>query len=441
MSQPLSKEAVSAITAAVDAAFENEIAFLQEIVRAKSLRGEEAGVQRIVADALRSRDYDVETYPVDVASLRSHPAFSPATIDYKDTFNVSGRKTSKTSGRSLILNAHVDVVPSANPASWTHPPFAAVREGDWLFGRGAGDMKAGLAANLFAVDAIEAAGYSLQGPLEFQSVVDEEVTGNGTAAAILCGATADAVLIPEPTDEDVIYANSGVIKFKISVQGVPAHPREPESGLSAIEAAFLVINEMKALEARWNEEKTGHPGFADLRNPASLNIGTINGGEWPSSIPFECSFEGRIGFYPGDAPQDRMAGLEDMLKTLGAKDPRLEKGRNLSAGISAGRRQRRGKHARRSAPDHVRYRSQAVDHGLLSGCRALHEPLRHSFAHLWPADKEHSRHRRMREPAFAEKGHQDDRPVYCPLVRYRAPLSKRGYSGLSGHLIAQSLLC
>ncbi|MGX1498058.1 acetylornithine deacetylase [Labrenzia sp. MBR-25] len=325
MSQPLSNEAVSAITAAVDAAFENEISFLQEIVRAKSLRGEEAGVQRIVADALRSRDYDVETYPVDVASLRSHPAFSPATIDYKDTFNVSGRKTSKTSGRSLILNAHVDVVPSANPASWTHPPFAAVREGDWLFGRGAGDMKAGLAANLFAVDAIEAAGFSLQGPLEFQSVVDEEVTGNGTAAAILRGATADAVLIPEPTDEDVIYANSGVIKFKISVQGVPAHPREPESGLSAIEAAFLVINEMKALEARWNEEKTGHPGFADLRNPASLNIGTINGGEWPSSIPFECTFEGRIGFYPGDAPHDRMAGLEDMLKTLGAKDPRLEK--------------------------------------------------------------------------------------------------------------------
>ncbi|WP_417708408.1 ArgE/DapE family deacylase [Roseibium aggregatum] len=325
MSQPLSKEAVSAISAAVDTAFENEIAFLQEIVRAKSLRGEEAGVQRIVADALRSRDYDVETYPVDVASLRSHPAFSPATIDYKDTFNVSGRKTSKTSGRSLILNAHVDVVPSANPVSWTHPPFAAVREGDWLFGRGAGDMKAGLAANLFAVDAIEAAGYSLQGPLEFQSVVDEEVTGNGTAAAILRGATADAVLIPEPTDEDVIYANSGVIKFKISVQGVPAHPREPESGLSAIEAAFLVINEMKALEARWNEEKTGHPGFADLRNPASLNIGTINGGEWPSSIPFECTFEGRIGFYPGDAPQDRMAGLEDMLKILGAKDPRLEK--------------------------------------------------------------------------------------------------------------------
>ncbi|MFC6655599.1 ArgE/DapE family deacylase [Roseibium salinum] len=250
----------------------------------------------------------------------------PATIDYADTFNVSGRKRPQAaSGRSLILNAHVDVVPTADPAYWTHAPFAAVREGDWLFGRGAGDMKAGLAANLFAVDAIEAAGFELQGPLEFQSVIDEEVTGNGTAAAILRGATADAVLIPEPTDEDVVCANSGVIKFRITVQGVSAHPREPDSGLSAIEAAFLVINELKVLEARWNAEKIEHAGFDRLANPASLNIGTIQGGEWPASIPFECTFEGRIGFYPGDEPAERMASFEKTLQELGSLDPRLSK--------------------------------------------------------------------------------------------------------------------
>jgi acetylornithine deacetylase len=186
-------------------------------------------------------------------------------------------------------------------------------------------MKAGLAANIFAIDAIEAAGFRLQGPLEVQSVIDEEVTGNGTAAAIARGATADAVLIPEPTDEDVIFANSGVIKFRISVQGVPAHPREPESGLSAIEAAFLVIAELRALEARWNAEKSAHAGFDGLRNPASLNIGTIAGGEWPSSIPFECMFEGRIGFYPGDVPAARMAEFETMLQDIGTRDPRLKK--------------------------------------------------------------------------------------------------------------------
>ncbi|GAB4577130.1 MAG: ArgE/DapE family deacylase [Roseibium sp.] len=326
MPQPLSQDAVAAITDAVDAGFERQIAFLQEAVRAPSLRGREAGVQRIVAEALRARGYDVETCPLDAAELKDHPAWSPATIDYRDTFNVCGRKRpGAPAGRSLILNAHVDVVPSANPDAWTHPPFAAVREGDWLFGRGAGDMKAGLSANLFAVDAIEAAGFTLDGPLEVQCVIDEEVTGNGTAAAIARGAAADAVLIPEPTDEDLVFANSGVVKFRISVRGVPAHPREPESGLSAIEAAFLVIGALKDLESRWNGEKAGHPGFDTLGNPASLNIGTITGGEWPASIPFECSFEGRIGFYPGDRPSDRMAELEALLDGLGGRDPRLEK--------------------------------------------------------------------------------------------------------------------
>lgn len=326
MPPSLTADAVAAITRAVDARFETEVAFLQEIVRAPSLRGQEAGVQRIVARALTSRGYDVSTFPIDVARLQAHPAYSPATIDYADTFNVSGRKApAQQTGRSLILNAHVDVVPTANPDCWRHPPFAAIREDGWLFGRGAGDMKAGLAANLFAVDAIETAGYSLQAPLEFQSVIDEEVTGNGTAAAILNGSTADAVLIPEPTDEDLIFANSGVIKFRISVQGIPAHPRDPGSGLSAIEAAFLVIGRLKDLESRWNAEKTRHPGFDALVNPASLNIGTIQGGEWPASIPFECRFEGRIGFYPGDAPSERMDQFERALRELASLDPRLEK--------------------------------------------------------------------------------------------------------------------
>ncbi len=326
MPAALSPSAITAIKQKVAERFDDQVAFLQEMVRAPSLRGQEAGVQAIVADALRKRGYEVETYGIDLARLKDHPACSPATIDYAETHNVSGKKVPDTqSGRSLILNAHVDVVPTADPDQWTHPPFAAVRDGDWLYGRGAGDMKAGLSANIFAVDALAAAGFSLNAPLEIQSVIDEETTGNGAAAAIERGARADAVLIPEPTDEDLIYANSGVLKFEIKVQGVPAHPREPDSGLSAIEAAFLVINGLKELEALWNKEKDRHPGFCDLGNPASLNIGTIQGGEWQSSIPFACTLEGRIGFYPGDTTSGRMASFEAALHDLARTDPRLAK--------------------------------------------------------------------------------------------------------------------
>ncbi|MBN9669382.1 ArgE/DapE family deacylase [Roseibium aggregatum] len=326
MSSPLASDTIDAIKTAVETRFESQISFLREVVRAPSLRGEEAGVQTLVAEALAARGYEVETYKVDREALKTHPAYSPATINYADTFNVSGVKTpERQSGRSLILNAHVDVVPTADPAAWTHPPFSATRVGDWLYGRGAGDMKAGLVANLFALDAIEAAGFALQAPLEFQSVIDEETTGNGAAAAIARGTRADAVLIPEPTDEDIIFANAGVIKFRIEVQGVPAHPREPASGLSAIDAAILVIGALKELEARWNSEKTNHSGFETLTNPASLNIGTLQGGEWPSSIPFSCFLEGRIGFFPGDAASDRMAAVEEALAELVKREPRLEK--------------------------------------------------------------------------------------------------------------------
>ncbi|RUX93510.1 M20/M25/M40 family metallo-hydrolase, partial [Mesorhizobium sp. M7A.F.Ca.CA.004.04.1.1] len=194
-----------------------------------------------------------------------------------------------------------------------------------LYGRGAGDMKAGLIANIFALDAIEKAGYRLTAPVQVQSVLDEEVTGNGAAAAIARGCTADAVLIPEPTDEQLVSANSGVIKFRITVHGVPAHPREAESGVSAIDAGLGLIGHLQRLAAKWNDERARHPGFEEIANPASLNIGTISGGEWLASVPFACSFEGRIGFYPGDDPRQRAAAFEAFVADTASADPRLAK--------------------------------------------------------------------------------------------------------------------
>ncbi|HET8727798.1 MAG TPA: ArgE/DapE family deacylase [Alphaproteobacteria bacterium] len=322
----LSPAVMARVLGAVDDAFEDEVALLQTLVRTPSLRGDERPVQEIVADELARRGYVVDRFGIDRDAFAAHPAFSPATIDYADTYNVVGsRQPASNRGRSLILNAHVDVVPTADPARWTHPPFAAKRDGDWLYGRGAGDMKAGLAANIFALDALSAAGLSLTAPVEIQSVIDEEVTGNGAAAALARGHTADAILVPEPTDERLVRANSGVIKFAITVDGVPAHPREPESGVSAIDAAIHLIEHLRRLEARWNAERDRHPDFGDIANPASLNIGVLTGGEWLASIPCACRFEGRIGFYPGDDPRKRAAEFEAFVADAAASDPRLGK--------------------------------------------------------------------------------------------------------------------
>lgn len=321
---PLPADVAARIGRAVDDAFEDEVALLQRLVREPSLRGQEAPVQEIVAGELVRRGYAVDRFGIDREALRGHPAFSPATIDYAGTFNVVGtREPAAARGRSLALNAHVDVVPTADSARWTHPPFAAAREGDWLYGRGAGDMKAGLVANIFALDALHAAGLALTAPVQIQSVIDEEVTGNGAAAALARGYTADAILIPEPTDEQLVRANSGVIKFAISVCGVPAHPREVESGVSALDAAIRLIEHLRRLEARWNAERDRHPAFGDIANPAALNIGTLSAGEWLASVPCDCRFEGRIGFYPGDDPHARAAEFEAFVAEAAATDPRL----------------------------------------------------------------------------------------------------------------------
>jgi acetylornithine deacetylase len=312
------------VLAAVDNAFEAQVEFLSGLIRCASLRGHESDVQERVEAALRERAYAVERQFIDAALIGRHPAFSPATASYERSWNVIGvRKPSIVEGRSLILNAHVDIVPTGDPERWRHAPFEPTREGDWLYGRGSGDMKAGLAAAIFALDAIGSAGLALTAPVEIHSVVEEEITGNGAAMAVASGRVADAVLIPEPTDEQLVRANSGVIKFSVTVHGTPAHPREVSGGVSALDAALRLIGRLSALEVRWNEERSRHPTFAEVVNPAALTIGTIAGGEWIASVPSSCRFEGRIGFYPGDDPRERAAEFEAFVAAAAAADPLL----------------------------------------------------------------------------------------------------------------------
>lgn len=310
------------ILKAVDRLFDDQVRFLETLVRFRSLRNEEAAAQDFIEAALRERGFAVSRFRTDASRIGEHPAFSPATVDYAESWNVVGRKPAAGSGgRSLAFNSHVDVVPAGSPHRWTSPPFEPVRDGDWLYGRGAGDMKAGLVASIFALDAIAGAGLSLRGDVQVQSVVEEEITGNGAATAFALGFTADAVLSPEPTDEQLVRANAGVLKFRLETKGRPAHPREPESGQSAIDLMIRLIGHLRTLEARWIAERQDKRLFGDLANPVALTIGTIAGGDWIASIPSDCAVEGRIGFYPGEDPKARAAEFEAFVERIQAEDP------------------------------------------------------------------------------------------------------------------------
>jgi acetylornithine deacetylase len=307
------------ILAAVDRLFDDQVRFLETLVNFRSLRNEEAAAQEFIAAALKERGYDVSRLRTDASKIGQHPAFSPATVDYAESWNVVGRKAG-AGGRSLAFNSHVDVVPAGSGHRWASPPFTPRRDGDWLYGRGAGDMKAGLVASIFALDAIAAAGLSLRGDVQVQSVVEEEITGNGAATLFAEGFTADVIVSPEPTDEQLVRANAGVIKFRLETRGSPAHPREPESGQSAIDLMIRLIGHLRGLEWKWIAERQDKPLFRDIANPVALTIGTISGGDWIASIPSDCVAEGRIGFYPGEDPRVRAAEFEAWLDRIQRED-------------------------------------------------------------------------------------------------------------------------
>ena len=241
----------------------------------------------------------------------------------------TARKTQK--GKSLILNGHVDVVPLGPLDMWERPPFDPGIEGDWLYGRGSGDMKAGLIANIAALDALRRLGYQPAAPVYVQSVTEEECTGNGALACLVRGYRAEAAIIPEPGDDCLTRANMGVIWFRVHVRGLPVHASVAGSGANAIEASYRLIQALHGLEAEWNERKVNHKHFGELPHPVNLNIGKIEGGDWASSVPAWCSFDCRIAFYPGVTARDAANEIEACIATAVRNDsflsnmpPRIE---------------------------------------------------------------------------------------------------------------------
>jgi len=250
-------------------------------------------VQDFVFRALRGRGYAMERFDMDQAALARHPGSGSFGEEHSRAPIVVGiHRPREETGRSLILQAHVDVVPTGPASMWTHPPFDPVIEGDWLYGRGGADMKCGHAANIHALDALRNIGLQPAATVYVQSVVEEESSGNGALMTHLRGYKADAVLIPEPEDEMLVRANVGVIWFQIDVRGVPVHVSKMGTGANAIDAAYRVIGELRALEAEWNLKKEGIEYFQDLEHPINLNIGKIEGGDWASSVP--CWWQGRL---------------------------------------------------------------------------------------------------------------------------------------------------
>lgn len=293
---------------------------LQLLVQENSIRGKESSAQAIMIEKCRQLGLKLDIWEIDRHEVEQHPAFICDRKDFSGNPNVVAVLKGKGGGRSLILNGHIDVVPIGDEQSWKHDPFSGHIEEGKLYGRGSTDMKGGTVALLMALEAIIKSGICLKGDIIFQSVIEEESGGAGTLAAVLRGYRADGAIIPEPTNMKIFPKQQGSMWFRITVKGKAAHGGTRYEGVSAIEKSMLVINSLQLLEKDRNDKITD-PLYDHIPIPIPINVGKINSGQWPSSVPDEAMIEGRMGVAPEEAMESAQKEMENRLAGLAKMDP------------------------------------------------------------------------------------------------------------------------
>ena len=197
------------------------------------------------------------------------------------------------SGASILFNGHIDTMPPGDEKAWTYPPFGGTIRDGKLYGLGVCDMKGGLMASILAVKLFQDAGIPLPCNVVITSVCDEEGGGNGSILAAMNGQKADAVVVCEPTERQLLLAHMGFVFFKIEVEGVSVHSGGKAGGVNAIEKAVKIMRALDELEHDWLL-RYKHP----LLPPPSGNVGVIEGGTAGSTVPGSCVFKTCVHYHP-----------------------------------------------------------------------------------------------------------------------------------------------
>ncbi|MGG5808188.1 ArgE/DapE family deacylase [Falsiroseomonas sp. CW058] len=315
-----------AILDACDALRDDGVRMLEGLVRCRSTLGKEQSALEEMARIYEGLGLSPRRVPTDPAALAGHPGFSPPLIPYEGRDNVVAvHRPARGGGRSLVLQGHVDVVPEGAEDEWTTPPFEpAIRNGR-MYGRGAGDMKAGIVSYVTAFRALRAAGLQPAGEVQMQSVIEEECSGNGALACMVAMPKADAVIIPEPGPGlPALYtAEVGVVWAFVTVTGRPAHVRDKQAGVNAVEAAMAVWARFQDYEREMNRAEHVHASFRGVNHPVNVNLGTFEGGEWNSSVATRARLGLRVGVMMGNTA-DRVRADIDRIVDAARGDPAMK---------------------------------------------------------------------------------------------------------------------
>ena len=293
----------------VDAHFDEEVRFLQELVRVPTDTppGNSAPHAERTAALLAEFGYDAERHPVPEAEVRAYGLQSITNLIVRRRYGA---------GRTIALNAHGDVVPPGE--GWTHDPYGAEIVDGRMYGRATAVSKSDFASYTFATRALESLGLALNGAVELHFTYDEEFGGElGPGWLLRQGLTRPDYLIAAGFSYQVITAHNGCLQMEVTVHGQMAHAAIPDTGVDALQCAVRILNALYAQNEAYRAIRSQVPGI----NHPYLNVGRIDGGTNTNVVPGKVVLKLDRRMIPEENPDQVEADVRRVIAEAAAGSP------------------------------------------------------------------------------------------------------------------------
>ena len=294
--------AYAQLDAWIDQHFDEQVRFLQELVRVPTDTppGNNAPHAERTAELLRPMGFEAEKHAVPAAEVKAYGLETITNLIVRRRYG---------EGRTIALNAHGDVVPPGE--GWTHDPYGGEIENGQLFGRASAVSKSDFSTFTFAVRALESLGLPLKGSVELHFTYDEEFGGElGPGWLLKQGLTKPDLMIAAGFSYQVVTAHNGCLQMEVTVHGKMAHAAIPETGVDALQGAVQILQSLYAQNTLYQQVTSGVEGI----NHPYLNVGRIEGGTNTNVVPGKVSFKLDRRMIPEENPVEVEANIRQVIQ-------------------------------------------------------------------------------------------------------------------------------
>ena len=305
----MSTTSYQALDAWIDAQFDEQVRFLQELVRVPTDTppGNNAPHAERTAELLQAFGFQAEKHPVPAQEVRDYGLQSITNLIVRRRWG---------EGRTVALNAHGDVVPPGE--GWTHDPYGGEVADGKLYGRAAAVSKSDFSTYTFAVRALESLGAPLRGGVELHFTYDEEFGGElGPGWLLEKGLTQPDLLLAAGFSYQVVTAHNGCLQMEVTVHGKMAHAAIPDTGVDALQGATAILNALYAQNRLYQQVRSQVPG---ITHPY-LNVGRIEGGTNTNVVPGKVVLKLDRRMIPEENPAEVEAAIRQVITSAAAACP------------------------------------------------------------------------------------------------------------------------